>query len=599
MTTPHLLLVSLGPVQDFIAQARRTRDLWFGSHLLSELSRAAAKSLAAQGAELIFPALGKDDAELEECDEPTRSGGIPPLSIANKILAKSSAGIEPSGCIRGARRAVQERWRCIAGRVRSNRRHVLAADIDDVWYEQIEDVLEFYAVWLPLGSDYKATRNAAEQALAGRKNLRDFRPWKHDRCGAPKSSLDGARVSVLPQSEDRKHTDFRRFGIRAGEQLDAVGLVKRTGFEPDRFIPLVNVAAGHWLQRALQTAQGELRAAATACKDKGIPAVNRDLKAVIPFQFDASVLYPSRWTTLFSELETVKDTQTAKIAEAARSWGQDHIRPLLKAMNGEPPSYVACLVADGDHMGKAIDTLKTPDENQRFSRALGKFPRCARVIVENDHCGSLVYAGGDDVLAFLPAATALPCAKALAEAFRAALDGTVPTHLTPTLSVGIGIGHVQDTMASLLQLGRNAEGAAKDAGRDALAVIVDKRSGGQRQFAQSWKSDPLLRIRDDIALLDGALSTGKVYALEAMLKRFVTPKTVTAETANIAAAFVCYANDLLAHTGEGDTKTSLAEFVAAPASGDYAGLRIAVGAAIDRLLAVRLMREAGFDGKGT
>ena len=46
MSGGHLLLVSLGPVQDFIAQARRSRDLWFGSHLLSELSRAAAKSLA-------------------------------------------------------------------------------------------------------------------------------------------------------------------------------------------------------------------------------------------------------------------------------------------------------------------------------------------------------------------------------------------------------------------------------------------------------------------------------------------------------------------------------------------------------------------------
>jgi hypothetical protein len=47
--TAHLLLVTLGPVQDFIAQARRTRDLWYGSHLLSELGRAAARVLADGG----------------------------------------------------------------------------------------------------------------------------------------------------------------------------------------------------------------------------------------------------------------------------------------------------------------------------------------------------------------------------------------------------------------------------------------------------------------------------------------------------------------------------------------------------------------------
>ena len=51
--TAHLLLVTLGPVQDFIAQARRTRDLWYGSHMLSELGRAAARALVGGDAQLI------------------------------------------------------------------------------------------------------------------------------------------------------------------------------------------------------------------------------------------------------------------------------------------------------------------------------------------------------------------------------------------------------------------------------------------------------------------------------------------------------------------------------------------------------------------
>ncbi|HMX54263.1 MAG: type III-B CRISPR-associated protein Cas10/Cmr2, partial [Candidatus Accumulibacter sp.] len=32
-----LLEIAIGPVQGFIAAARRSRDLWAGSHLLSEL----------------------------------------------------------------------------------------------------------------------------------------------------------------------------------------------------------------------------------------------------------------------------------------------------------------------------------------------------------------------------------------------------------------------------------------------------------------------------------------------------------------------------------------------------------------------------------
>ena len=42
----HLLAIALGPVQEFIATARRTRDLYAGSRLLSEAAARAAKALA-------------------------------------------------------------------------------------------------------------------------------------------------------------------------------------------------------------------------------------------------------------------------------------------------------------------------------------------------------------------------------------------------------------------------------------------------------------------------------------------------------------------------------------------------------------------------
>ena len=40
--THYLITLSLGPVQSLIEAARRTRDLWCGSWLLSEAARAAA-----------------------------------------------------------------------------------------------------------------------------------------------------------------------------------------------------------------------------------------------------------------------------------------------------------------------------------------------------------------------------------------------------------------------------------------------------------------------------------------------------------------------------------------------------------------------------
>jgi CRISPR-associated protein Cmr2 len=51
----HLFLFTIGPVQSFIAQARKTQDLYAGSRLLSELSKAAADAIKAKGGKVIFP----------------------------------------------------------------------------------------------------------------------------------------------------------------------------------------------------------------------------------------------------------------------------------------------------------------------------------------------------------------------------------------------------------------------------------------------------------------------------------------------------------------------------------------------------------------
>ena len=589
MSGRHLLLVWIGPVQDFIAQARRTRDLWFGSHLLSELSRACAARLAADGAELIFPALKLTDHELAPCDQPVRSWGDPPLAIANKVLATAPDGLVPRRLAENARNSVIKRWQGISDSVRTGRgRSLLAPGIGEVWDDQVDDVLEFYAVWVPLDPDYEAARREAERVLAGRKNLRAFRQLKCDRKGAPKSSLDGARVSVL--AANRTHPDFRRFRIGETEQLDAIGLVKRTGFEPEQFVPITNVAAGHWLAQANEQAAEELEALREACRDR-IPRVVSKLPVVEAFGYDATVLYPWRWKPLFKEIGLTED---------AAKWGEVAVTPLLRAMRhlGPPPSYVACLVADGDHMGNAIAELKSDKENFRFSERLAAFPQQARSIVQS-HYGSLVYAGGDDVLAFVPVVEAVACADELRTAFHQALKGVVASGVTPTMSVGLGIGHTIEPMSGLLSLGREAERLAKNPDRNALAVIVDKRSGGQRRFRICWTQtklgdpEPAVRRLDmDANLLhDNKLSSRKLYALDALRRRFPAAEQVAREP-YAAAALRAYAEDLLEHVGDKAGRVTLGE-IGVNADGSYASLQDKLAGAIDRLIALRTMLAKG------
>lgn len=74
-----------------------------------------------------------------------------------------------------------------------------------------------------------------------------------------------------------------------------------------------------------------------------------------------------------------------------------------------------------DHNGTGLVGTRrplSPSYHLQFSQALSNFAQlCARPIVEVFD-GRLIYAGGDDVLAMLPADTALSCAKALRLAFQ-------------------------------------------------------------------------------------------------------------------------------------------------------------------------------------
>ncbi len=99
---------------------------------------------------------------------------------------------------------------------------------------------------------------------------------------------------------------------------------------------------------------------------------------------------------------------------------------------------------------------------------------------------------------------------------------SIPAEQRPTLSVGLGIGHVMESMGDLLALGRQAEREAKR-DRNALAVLVDKRSGGTRSWHAPGATIPLHLLDDAIALLQDRLPSRKVYEIASTLARLPKP----------------------------------------------------------------------------
>ncbi|MBX6351577.1 MAG: type III-B CRISPR-associated protein Cas10/Cmr2 [Clostridia bacterium] len=551
--TRHLVLVTVGPVQEFIAQARRTRDLWHGSHLLSELSRAAARALARQGGMLVVPALAPDDPELEEATGPLRPDGSPRLSIGNHILAVLPPGSDPREVAKATREAVLAYWSDVAGRVWRAVEAIVDEGARKAWDEQVREHVEFIAAWTPLDDDYRSARRRVHEMAQARKNLREFRPWRHDAPGVRRSSLDGARRSVLTRldrpAEGATGSELRarqrkiraKYRIQPGEELDAIGLIKRAGGSALPFVPIANVAAAAWMRHARRKAPDAWGALVSALEAwPGSDALRHGARNCCGalFPFEASIFFPSRWVPIFEEMEGPEGADAEReTALRARRFGEQHVRPLLKQA-GSPPSYVACLRADGDGVGAALDRLATPEANAAFSRQLSEYARIARTVVEERHLGSLVYAGGDELLAFAPVSAAPAIARELHREFdraiRKALDtGGAGGGDVPTLSVGIGVGHVMATMADLRWLGEEALRLAKSGGpralggggasrKNALAIIVDKRSGGRRTFRagwDEWQGDPVGRLEADVKLLGAGLSRRKVHQIEDVLRR--------------------------------------------------------------------------------
>jgi CRISPR-associated protein Cmr2 len=147
-----------------------------------------------------------------------------------------------------------------------------------------------------------------------------------------------------------------------------------------------------------------------------------------------------------------------------------------------------------------------PALHAAISEALANFAlHFAPQIVEG-HGGTLIYAGGDDVLALLPTRSALACARELDAAFRqdwapdkVAQRSRLLMGSRATVSAGLAVVHIREDLQRAIEAARRAERAAKDSGRDALQIAVCRRSGEHASAACPWSRPDTLAGVDSIA----------------------------------------------------------------------------------------------------
>lgn len=409
---------------------------------------------------------------------------------------------------------------------------------------------------------YPAVHELAERALAAAKSLRPFgqstqQGWRCSLSGETEWLTTDRTQLTLPAGQ-RSNTLWAKVAqakpawAKKGEHLGALPAIKRlwpTLFADEvgkaldkknigRFVVSTHtMALAGNLEKLNQCLRQDVEAAGT---------MDRYLRDT-----DNAPALPPKLAHLRGSLAARIPAAQDRLQDSEREQDQQTLQQLQKQLSNllghTPEVYYSLLLLDGDRMGawlsgdgaisyrdsfhpqvqKGFDEhaarqktihaygqqprALSPGRHQAISGALNDFSlTVVRHVVEREHLGRLIYAGGDDVLAMLPVADLLPAMQRLRHAY----SGHDPAHtggrdangLTlqggfaflngklmrmmgtkATASCGAVIAHHQAPLAAVRRELTIAEQRAKnEGGRDAFSITIVKRSGGALRLTAKW-----------------------------------------------------------------------------------------------------------------
>lgn len=477
--SPAFLSFKLGPVQNFIEASRSLRDLYTSSWILSHLAFGAMKPVleSCGPTAFIYPALrGLPMMDAWLCEKgvdvrmPEEQELIRP-SIPHRFLA-----VVPSSTLESLKKQVvesaQAAWLELAEKIRKLLKKKWDGEFpgwDRLWDAQIRCFWDFRAagfVHAEAGGQIKALlgedaagrfdaivrmRNGAAAGdsvqpgqwqklvelsamlMDASTTIRHIPEYRVDGEVPPKCTLFGSFEQMGPSHLSESDRFWKQVNENEGkDRLSAAALVKRYALREDIRFPDTGTVAGRY----------------------------------------RSEKEPSRKSRYYAVLMMDGD----RMGE----WLSGGLSPKVGEVIHE--KLAAWLAAQG--AGEALELRRpvSPDLHMAISSALNEF--AVRLVPEivGRHQGEVVYSGGDDVLAILPLHTCLQCARELREAF--ASDQVLGEKATA--SAGLVIAHYKEDLRLVLHEARQAEKAAKRAGRDRIHVVAMKRSGGLGRATCRW-----------------------------------------------------------------------------------------------------------------
>jgi CRISPR-associated protein Cmr2 len=487
---------TLGPVQSFVAQARRTRDLWAGSFLLSYLTGQAMAAVLRSGGRIVFPEVARDGEPIDPLLKAIMNGGQGPDfgSLPNRFKAEITNGFSPEQC----REAVATAWDRVAQVVWDE---FVAPSVsygkgtEAIWQRQIKN---FWEVAWCIGEE--------NNLLDRRKNWRSGHATVEpgDKCTmmGTLEEVSGYTRSIGREAEQqrcfweniRRCRGVGKLNLRDNERLCAIALIKRlfplTGdsigwrMRP-HFPSTAYVAAVPWLVAAL-TNKPKL-ALQYGEASKGIADQNsrmaieqfRSIKEAVGHDQDKR-----GFASLGGEYFHQAALKDGDRWEESTSVAREQLRALLSEDKlGEPTSFFAMLLMDGDRLGKLLQG----HDSTQISQGLARFTGQAQDIFER-HDGVVIYAGGDDVLGLFPVSEAIGAALDLRRVYEESFTDTTAAGQA-TISAAIVYAHYNHPLQAMVAKSHDLlDRVAKEGtGRSSLAVTVWKGSGPTLEWSMPWE----------------------------------------------------------------------------------------------------------------
>lgn len=439
--TNSFMLFTIGPVQDFIAAARRPRDLANGSHMLSFLASRAVKSLRERVPveSIIFPHMTPGDlSHLQNTGDVTDAMKI--AAFPNRILAVVPT--EHARVIADAMAAaVRSELKAMSSFFKEKAAKAFHEVDEAAWDVAIYHAIEIMWVAKPVEEKdlinpelYLKAYQETDRLLGMRKSRRDFVAL--DGTGYV-CSLTPSLSAVKPaSSENLKPKRYSEFIKTFHSELIRVdgfeGLFSMTHYNPK-----IN---------------------------KNERKISQEKLAPLSYMKRVYGLYMDQTYSLrFERFDKMEDFITD--------------RP-----------YYALMLMDGDRMGKHLtESVEAKAGGLKFhqhvSKTLMEFATSHVPKMIKAFDGQLLYAGGDDVMAIIRTEKVSECANAIRVEFTRITGGL-------TMSAGIAVVHVQQPMREAWDDARIAEKAAKNSyHRNSVAYRIVKRSGQILETGSKWKQN--------------------------------------------------------------------------------------------------------------